>query len=232
MDSSPEQENERDFSSSRPLHHFTLPSQLKWGRQKHLRCIKSSQNCTDHGSSQSKSPVPINRRSPISAIPHENLKDTTPVISTMTSGGGITEIEEVREKLISDLKVGVDDHLKLKAFKEREKIQKDEDRKAKPSEEELPWNLRNRRAISKGLNEGGNVGSSPMQTNHGEAGGSMEQQQRSKFSLTLTKEEIETDFLLMTGAKPPRRPKKRSRALQKQIDVKCSIFNYHFKRLP
>ena len=43
---------------------------------------------------------------------------------------------------------------------------------------------------------------------------------RAVFSLTLTKEEIEEDFLKMTGAKPPKKPQKRPRAVQKQLDVK------------
>ncbi|MED6187638.1 hypothetical protein PIB30_078251 [Stylosanthes scabra] len=40
------------------------------------------------------------------------------------------------------------------------------------------------------------------------------------LSLTLKKEEIEEDFLKMTGAKPPKKPiNKRSKAVQKQLDI-------------
>lgn len=39
-----------------------------------------------------------------------------------------------------------------------------------------------------------------------------------KFSIPLTKGDIEEDFIALTGSKPPRRPKKRSRSVQKQLD--------------
>ncbi|KAK7310064.1 hypothetical protein RJT34_07286 [Clitoria ternatea] len=42
--------------------------------------------------------------------------------------------------------------------------------------------------------------------------------ERVKFSLQLTKEEIEEDFMKMLGRKPPRRPKRRPRHLQGQLD--------------
>ncbi|XP_021892759.1 splicing factor 3B subunit 2 [Carica papaya] len=38
------------------------------------------------------------------------------------------------------------------------------------------------------------------------------------FSISLSKEEIDEDIFLMTGSKPSRRPKKRSKAMQKQLD--------------
>nr|GLL21913.1 uncharacterized protein LOC109164434 [Ipomoea trifida] len=44
------------------------------------------------------------------------------------------------------------------------------------------------------------------------------QPQKSKFSIALSREEIEADFTAFTGAKPPRKPKKRPRAIQQEID--------------
>ncbi|XP_019168520.1 PREDICTED: uncharacterized protein LOC109164434 [Ipomoea nil] len=44
------------------------------------------------------------------------------------------------------------------------------------------------------------------------------QPQKSKFSIALSREEIEADFTAITGVKPPRKPKKRPRAIQKEID--------------
>lgn len=41
----------------------------------------------------------------------------------------------------------------------------------------------------------------------------------SKFSLELTKQEIMEDFIKMTGRKPPRRPKRRSKNIQYQINA-------------
>lgn len=42
---------------------------------------------------------------------------------------------------------------------------------------------------------------------------------RRKFSIALSREEIEEDFLMTKGAKPPRRPKKRAKYVQRQLDA-------------
>ncbi|CAN6350279.1 unnamed protein product [Urochloa humidicola] len=41
------------------------------------------------------------------------------------------------------------------------------------------------------------------------------------FSVALTRQEIEADFIAITGRKPPRRPKKRTRSVQRQIETLC-----------
>ncbi|KAL4585812.1 hypothetical protein LXL04_010438 [Taraxacum kok-saghyz] len=41
---------------------------------------------------------------------------------------------------------------------------------------------------------------------------------KQKFSIPLSRGEIEEDIFLLTGSKPSRRPKKRPRAIQKQLD--------------
>ncbi|PWA70728.1 hypothetical protein CTI12_AA279720 [Artemisia annua] len=43
-------------------------------------------------------------------------------------------------------------------------------------------------------------------------------EERPRFSLTLSRKEIEDDFIAMTGKKPPRKPKRRSKAAQAQIN--------------
>jgi hypothetical protein len=51
------------------------------------------------------------------------------------------------------------------------------------------------------------------------------------FSLSLTKEEIEADFLLMTGAPPPKKPQTRPKAVQKHLKVTIfmpSSYNFTF----
>ncbi|ONK81722.1 uncharacterized protein A4U43_C01F32220 [Asparagus officinalis] len=42
--------------------------------------------------------------------------------------------------------------------------------------------------------------------------------ERCKFSVALKREEIEEDFVKMKGSKPPRRPKKRAKYVQRQLD--------------
>lgn len=41
------------------------------------------------------------------------------------------------------------------------------------------------------------------------------------FSVALTKQEIEADFIAITGRKPPRRPKRRTKSVQRQIESLC-----------
>ncbi|CAA7402053.1 unnamed protein product [Spirodela intermedia] len=105
-----------------------------------------------------------------------------------------------------------------------------------------PWNLRLRRAacnapaaamVNVGLHKANkqnqNKHQSPVaQDNAGTATNSgrglrseapAEGKERTRFSQVLSKDEIEDDFLAMTGSKPPRRPKKRPRNIQKQIEM-------------
>lgn len=55
------------------------------------------------------------------------------------------------------------------------------------------------------------------------AAASGEKSERPKFSIALSKREIEEDFYAMVGHRPPRRPKKRARIVQKQMDVSIQI---------
>lgn len=64
------------------------------------------------------------------------------------------------------------------------------------------------RRIDSRLRGGGGMGS-----------GVEQKTERAKFSFVLSKEEIEDDFFAMTGAKPPRRPKRRPKALQRKLNV-------------
>ncbi|KAA8522196.1 hypothetical protein F0562_012869 [Nyssa sinensis] len=117
-----------------------------------------------------------------------------------------------------------------------------------------PWNLRPRKAVSKVTIEIGGVPkngelqeTSPaaatipgvLQTENlpkslrlrgfAEGQGS-EKKEKRKFWISLSREEIEEDVYAMTGSKPARRPKKRPKNVQKQLDVRdeylvaCMIF--------
>ena len=52
-----------------------------------------------------------------------------------------------------------------------------------------------------------------------------EKKKRVSISVPLSKQEIEEDFLVMTGSKPSKRPKKRARIVKKHLDV---IFQFRF----
>lgn len=77
-----------------------------------------------------------------------------------------------------------------------------------------PWNLRTRRAA---CNEPGDEEEEePTRITAVKRDSSS---QKLKFSVSLLREEIEDDFTAFVGRKPPRRPKKRPRTVQKQLNV-------------
>ena len=52
-----------------------------------------------------------------------------------------------------------------------------------------------------------------------EDGGGDKKNEKSKFSIALSRDEIEQDFSFVFGKKPPKRPKKRPRLVQKKLNV-------------
>ncbi|KAJ3683896.1 hypothetical protein LUZ60_014123 [Juncus effusus] len=70
---------------------------------------------------------------------------------------------------------------------------------------DIPWNLRRRKPCRKENSCNGGVNG-------------VKEGKSKLFSISLLEKEIEADFLLMSGKKPHRRPKKRPKHLQKQID--------------
>ncbi|KAL8470686.1 hypothetical protein ACS0TY_033307 [Phlomoides rotata] len=115
------------------------------------------------------------------------------------------------------------------------------------SELSLPWNLRTRRADLKmpasrlftcsNVDAAAAAGKSPMVNaprlsqmkvvddkpmrlrSGGGAAASGGKKERPKFSVALSKSEIEEDFYSVAGHRPPRRPKKRNRNVQRQLDT-------------
>lgn len=146
--------------------------------------------------------------------------------------GGDDEIGAVREKLMLDLKTEAD-RMKDAIFrKEVAAAAEEEDvgKKEVPvpaADGERPWNLRTRRAACKapaaGAGESGKglrIEEKPaMRTPNGGAVKSPKLR-KMKFSLGLSKEEIEEDFMKLLGHRPPRRPKKRPRNVQKHVEVR------------
>ncbi|XVF44187.1 hypothetical protein PTKIN_Ptkin02bG0101000 [Pterospermum kingtungense] len=125
--------------------------------------------------------------------------------------------------------------------KEKEKIkEKEKEREESPSVEleARPWNLRTRRAACKAPIIGGGTNNNfsyPMKnevtkatkvrdrgqtaaSSAAAAAAAEKKKPRPKFSVPLSKKEIEEDFMVMTGHRPLRRPKKRPRYVQKQLD--------------
>lgn len=108
------------------------------------------------------------------------------------------------------------------------------------AEAERPWNLRTRRAACKAPSVNGKNSAKfeerkssnlPMRTENlmksprlrlgavvGGNGGE-KKKERAKFTVPLSRKEIEEDYFAMLGEKAPRRPKKRPRNVQRQLDT-------------
>ena len=115
-----------------------------------------------------------------------------------------------------------------------------------------PWNLRTRRGavtnneitkqkFSPAINDviigggggggGGYGGGDVSVTTSGEKREREREKEteRAKFSISISRREIEEDFEVMSGRRLPRKPKKRPRYIQKQLDVSLfGQFNYIF----
>ncbi|XP_023641548.1 uncharacterized protein LOC111831477 [Capsella rubella] len=184
---------------SKRLHNFTLPY-LRWGQQRFLRCVK----LPHHRSPSSSSPSPD----------HRSHNGTGELSLDLVYDGGNN-----KPKLSSVLGNGGEDRT---------------NNNTSGDVAVRPWNLRTRRAA---CNEPGDestriVDSSSSLRRHEigvKRGGSSEDggdgdfhnnnNNKVKFSVSLLREEIEQDFSALIGKKPPRRPKKRPRLVQKQMNT-------------
>ncbi|XWS77302.1 hypothetical protein CRYUN_Cryun01aG0249600 [Craigia yunnanensis] len=110
----------------------------------------------------------------------------------------------------------------------------DQNLNAEDFEELVPktWNLRPRKPISKPPNQIGGVPKigalaheikthrpeSIRSRNVTEPKAAEKKEKTQKFSISLSRDEIDDDIFAMTGAKASRRPKKRAKNVQKQLD--------------
>lgn len=188
---------------SNPLHNFSFPH-LKWGTQRLLRCVNDPNN----NNNSSKFNPPQN--------------DTKPKNND--------SINVVQQTIINDLKLASND-LKVSIFNDDAAIASASASVVVASNGGAirPWNLRTRRAACKApppppppippREEGRrffDVGSSsPSPKKKMKMIGN----EKVKFSVSLSKEEVEQDFWALLGTRPPRRPRKRPRIVQRQLDV-------------
>ncbi|MED6205659.1 hypothetical protein PIB30_019781 [Stylosanthes scabra] len=200
---------------SKPLHNFSLPC-LKWGSQKFLRCVNAPSNITTINSQPSSS-SPDRRSSRLQSKP---------------------QIEPSRlPKRKSNQNFDGVPGMKLKVSNFEDGGGGGEEGGGGVSNR--PWNLRTRRAACKappsaspqaqalitqtGSEEGNKLfdvgGSSSHYQVKDKKVMMMMMNERSKFSVSLSKEEVEQDFWGLVGTRPPRRPKKRPRIVQRQLDT-------------
>ncbi|KAH7841240.1 hypothetical protein Vadar_027470 [Vaccinium darrowii] len=230
---------------SRPVHNFKLPL-LKWGKQKILRCmIVQDPNggkivSSDRGYCSS---LGVERgliRRPRENERKESLKK--PAAASWVKSKAAAEgdgIEAVMGKLMFDLQEAAD---KMKGALLRESLDEEEQEPAaevavEADDDARPWKLRTRRAACKAPNgvnvdiDGGGSGSGGPTVNVGVSNGLKlcrdltaegligEKRERSRFSVSLSRREIEEDFRALTGNRPPRRPRKRPKIVQKELDT-------------
>ncbi|CAJ1936862.1 unnamed protein product [Sphenostylis stenocarpa] len=112
-----------------------------------------------------------------------------------------SDISAVRRKLMLDLRVAAD-NLKVSMFQE-------------PNSKN--WNLRTRRAACKAPHHTNRLNSLTQEMMKKKK--KMKIEEKTKFSISLSKEEVEHDFWALLGTRPPRRPKKRPKTVQKNLDT-------------
>ncbi|XP_076956011.1 uncharacterized protein LOC143631033 [Bidens hawaiensis] len=209
-----------------PLHNFDLPC-LKWGNQKLLRCMKVES--TADRPETSTPPPRRNSEFRFRSSDRYRFPSSEKLPARITDG----EIEATREKLMFDFQKEV--------VKMKDAILRDTAAATTAAaSNQTPWNLRTRRAaltaangMNVNVNNNGEVlklkpnsnGSSyysPALTASNDAVNasvSGEKRERPKFSVALSRRELEDDFMAMAGRRLPRKPKKRPRIVQRQLDT-------------
>ncbi|XP_028787481.1 uncharacterized protein LOC114743437 [Neltuma alba] len=227
---------------SQPLHNFSLPF-LKWGGKNQTN---TSHRCRRQTSGDSSQPIADHNSEPESESETRACKVGSRtarnrfVFSSGYSGEKSLKQRHQHEPLESASNNETDDEA---GVRKRET----EDAEEAEAEDlvQKPWNLRPRKPIfSKGTGEIGGgpsrhgdlVETAPAVTavhmvqqgdNHPQPKsrhlrGSTETQnterKKRRLWIALSKEEIEEDVFVMTGSRPSRRPKKRHKNVQKQLD--------------
>jgi len=83
-----------------------------------------------------------------------------------------------------------------------------------------PWNLRTRRSATAAPARPAGSGDAAEEALPADrAPAPAEEAKKRGFSIALSKEEIAEDFAAIRGSRPPRRPKKRPRTVQRQLDL-------------
>ncbi|GMP58905.1 hypothetical protein CsSME_00022402 [Camellia sinensis var. sinensis] len=221
---------------SKPLHNFTMPC-LKWGSQRYLRCMKMNPNGEVCSADRRSSASEVDKRLIGRRIGRTDRKESfqkspSPAETEVgvfgrkskAASDGDDGIEAVREKLMFDLQTAAD-KMKVAILREGLEDVRPPTAAAAPAEADgaRPWNLRTRRAACKaptGINGaigggGGLVGDVTVPAGENLAG---EMRDRAKFSVSLCRREIGDDFMVIAGHRPPRRPKKRPKIVQEQLD--------------
>ncbi|XP_027362734.1 uncharacterized protein LOC113870340 [Abrus precatorius] len=191
------------------FHNFSLPF-LKWGKQRKMRCATAE------------SSVGGDRRSPGSNSDESTAKmELEPASDAKRRFVDIDDedddddgIAAVRQKLILDLKTEAD--------RMKDAILRNEE---KEEDAVVPWNLRKRRAncaasvAAAGDRKGLKIDEEKRRCSLPKLRSGSDTTEMVKLCVSLSRKEIEEDFVEILGRKPRRRPNKRPRVVQKQLDT-------------
>ncbi|KAL8119291.1 uncharacterized protein LOC141724204 [Apium graveolens] len=208
-------------AKSQQLHNFSLP-ELRWNKN------NNNNNLHQRRRRATDSP-PLRHQSPIRDSDSDQKKDDPVEKSEKDSKAKILirfsrksgkVAESADEKNESPDQVPKKDEIQAEKEVDVENGENDE------VEEPKLWNLRPRRAGKKAMNVD-NTGTIKAQENKtrirtdiigGSNSNANKKENKPKFSISLTREEIEEDMLIMTGSKPSRKPKRRTKTVQRQLD--------------
>ncbi|KAG6537999.1 uncharacterized protein LOC122038000 [Zingiber officinale] len=207
---------------------FSLPTMKTWGSLQVLRSVSVNGKDEADGSGGGDS------------AGGQRLSDTEGIRAGDPEGGSgdSSAVEEVREKLLVHLREAAE-RIKLivhespplppspsKGDESRADAVRTEGTEAEPSSSAptWPWKLRTRRrgARVRAMFEPQASGSLPAAGEKKAArprSGIPELRERPDFSVTLTREEIDEDIYAVTGYRARRRPRRRPRVVQKQLDL-------------
>ncbi|KAJ0048532.1 hypothetical protein Pint_15819 [Pistacia integerrima] len=211
---------------SHPLHNFSLPF-LKWG---------ATTSATTQQHNRGRMPPPADSSEPDNDGDADHHNDS---VRPHRVGSRSSRVQ--RLSFSSSTKAQKDESERLQKQTKGGEVEKneteEEDEEHEHEEEEevvvgKPWNLRPRKGVQEPLviaglmeshnHSGNNVNTKPKSMRLREMveskGGHGEKREKSKFWLTLSREEIEEDIFVMTGSRPARRPRKRPKNIQKQLD--------------
>lgn len=232
---------------SKPLHNFSLPCGLKWGNQKFLRCVKEDSDEEMSRSEligrRRETGVVERHRTKFRSVNGDSGEGIEAVREKLMIDLQ-TEADKMKDAILRE---GLDSPAPAPAPATTMNVKVDVSDAAAVGDLSRPWSLRTRRAacnepngVLAGAGAGGSGGSKemnglpPLKTENNKSsrfrsefsGGvtagascSGEKRQRVKYSVPLSRKEIEEDFMAMIGHRPPRRPRKRAKLVQKNLDT-------------
>ncbi|OMP00696.1 hypothetical protein COLO4_12433 [Corchorus olitorius] len=227
------------------LHNFSL-NDLKWAMTNNHRLRKLSDSShkspqrgdTDSDSDNNRKGNPVREASPKNGAFSPDHRAEKSAKKDISASDVLGDNSSEKKATPSEGRSKICIRFRAKNLKSIDEVADigDQSLNAEDVDELLPktWNLRPRKPISKPPNQNGaapKIGASTPEnkTHRPESTRSRnvtepkpaekkEKEKKQKFSISLSREEIDDDIYAMTGSKPSRRPKKRAKNVQKQVD--------------